>query len=182
MFWYDHMPIILLGLWKYFTKLLILYTFSEILRFLLQEQLQATSHFFFFFIFLKLVSEIFAFARLPNVDGNMIMEMIPPVGGSSAPSIRNTFFEVCWSFASRRSLRWSPWRFLLSFFLPWVGHSCSIPVCFAVTGTDYLVSFELDMFLSNILDICCLTPVFILCTEHLTVAMIIGLEIYSHPR
>ena len=102
------------------------------------------------------MSEIFAFASPPNGDGNVIVEVIPPVGPSSVSS---TPFEVPWSFACIKSLSWSPQRVALSFFFPWVGHSCSIPVCFTHTGTDYLVSFELDVFLSNILDICCLTSV-----------------------
>lgn len=48
--------------------------------------LPAISRFFFrlffsrfFFRLFKLVSEIFGFAGPPNVDGNMIMEAIPPV-------------------------------------------------------------------------------------------------------
>lgn len=62
-----------------------------------------------------------------------------------------------------RRLRHGPWRVGTPFF-PRVGHSCGIPDCFALTGIDYLVSFELDVFLSNILDMCCLTPVFTQCT------------------
>lgn len=58
-------------------KLLVLRLFPGILRFLLQASLQAISHFFFHLF--KLVSEIFGFAGPPNVDGNMIMEAIPPV-------------------------------------------------------------------------------------------------------
>lgn len=64
-------------------KLLLLNAFPGILRFLLQANLQAISHFFFHLF--KLVSEIFAFASPPNVDGNMILEVIPPWAWSSPP-------------------------------------------------------------------------------------------------
>lgn len=144
-------------------KLLVLNTFPGILRFLLQANPQAISHFFFHLF--KLVSEIFAFASPPNVDGNMIMEMIPPVGLVRYSLLRQHSLWSPLEFACIKNMRWSPWRVARSFFFPWVGQSCSIPACFALTGTDYLVSFELDVFLSNnILDICCLTPVFALST------------------
>lgn len=127
----------------------------------LQTNLQAHSHLFLHLF--KLVSEVFAFASPPKVDGNMITEMIPPVGLVQHSPLGVAPFEVCWSSACTESTRRSPWGVALSFFFPWVGQSSSIPVCFAPTGTDYLVSFELDVFLSNILDICCLTSVFVLC-------------------
>lgn len=128
----------------------------------MQASLQAISHFFFHL--LKLVSELFGFAGLPNVDGNMIMEVISPMWpGPVLPFLGRTPFEVCWSLACIRSLRLGPWRVCAPFF-PRVGHNCGIPVCFALTGIDYLVSFEPNAFLSNILAICCLTLVFMLCT------------------
>lgn len=143
-------------------KPLVLSLFPGILRFLLHADLPAISHFFFHLF--KLMSEIFGFANPPNVDGNMIMEAIPPVRRrTSPPFLGRTPFEVCWSPACIRSLRQDPWRVCAPFF-PCVGHSCGIPDCFALTGIDYLVSFVLNAFLSNILAICCLTPVFILCT------------------
>lgn len=146
-------------------KFLILNAFPGIRGVFLQANLQALSHFFFHLF--KLVSEVFAFASPPNVDGNMIAEMIPPVGLAQCSPLGITPFEVRWTFACTKSMIWSPWRVALSFFFPWVGHSASIPVCFAPTGTDYLVSFELDVFLSNILDICCLTSLFVLCAGRL---------------
>lgn len=116
----------------------------------------------------KLVSERFAFGvNPPKVDefpplprGLRASSFLPFFGGISS-------FEVCWSFACIKSLGWNPWRIALAFFFSWMGHSHSIPVCFALTGRDYLVSFELHVFLSNILDICCLTPMFVLRSVHL---------------
>lgn len=64
----------------------------------LRANSQALSHFFFHSF--KLVSEIFAFASSRNVDGNMIVEVIPPVG------------LVQRSFHKQHSL-WSPLEFCL---------------------------------------------------------------------
>lgn len=87
-----------------------------------------------------------------------------PLCAEASPlSLGRTPFEVCWSLACTRSPRQGPWRVRAPVF-PWVGQSHSIPVCFALPGIDYLVSFELDAFLSNVLDLCCVTPVFTVCT------------------
>lgn len=97
-------------------KFLILNAFPGIRGVFLQANLQALSHFFFHLF--KLVSEVFAFASPPNVDGNMIAEMIPPVGLAQCSLLGITPFEVRWTFACTKSMIWSPWRVALSFFFP----------------------------------------------------------------